>query len=133
MLLQQLREDLQPEGEVDMASVSESSRVRTIVEIPQQVQQQDDDIDDLSDLNEEDYTMELKEKKSKRKVSTRVPWSESELKELQEHFGACLKAHTCPSKKMVMKAIDVSKAKGGKLGKRYWHTIIKKISYLNNK
>jgi hypothetical protein len=133
VLLKQLREDLEPEKEVDMVSVSESSRVCTIADIPQQVQQQDDDIDDLSNLNDDDYTIELKEKKSKRKVSTRVRWSEEELKELQEHFGACLERKTCPSKKMVIKAINVSKAKGGKLGKRYWHTVVKNISNLNNK
>ncbi|XP_062583984.1 uncharacterized protein LOC134245743 isoform X2 [Saccostrea cucullata] len=60
-------------------------------------------------------------------------WSKEELDELQLYLGDFLATKTCPSKKRCLEAIEWSREKGGVLQNRYYHNIIKKISFENNK
>ena len=75
----------------------------------------------------------IQAKKTQAKKTTRVKWTEEEIKELNEYFSFFLKAKTVPNKEDCLKAIRKSKAKEGMLHRRYWHTIVKKISNMNHK
>jgi len=95
----------------------------------------DEDLD-LSDLNREDAEEEEEQerkKKQEKKPNTRVPWTPSEMEEVRKYFEEFLRTNCCPSKTDVERAKEKSKRNGGVLWKRYWHTIVKKVSYINGK
>ncbi len=97
-----------------------------------------EDIDNLSDYHEfdnkdEEEKQKIEQKKLK-KPSKRQTWDETEVAELNKYFGECLRSGVCPSKSAVQKAQSDSKKNGGKIYKRFWHTIVvKKISAMNMK
>ena len=94
--------------------------------------EKDPEIDDLSALsdNGDDSESDEEEQEKKKKVK-RVRWSAEEINEVKKFFKENLRTKTCPSKQDCLKAIAKSKKNGGKIGNRYWHTIVKKISNMN--
>lgn len=98
--------------------------------------------DDVLDVGEDNFLSseselsgseeELELQRPKKKMN-RVTWTDTELSEIREYFANFLDTGTCPGKKDVQKVLIKSKDRKGELHRRHWHTIIKKISYINHK
>ena len=83
------------------------------------------------DLDPEE--IELTENDCQKKKVVRVRWETEEIEEINTYFKNYLKTKTVPNKQDCLKAIAKSKAAHGMLQRRYWHTIVKKISNLYKK
>ena len=125
---------LQDDFKVPDADVSEQS-AETVDISEQHDQVQDEEVLDLSGIGE-DFVVEsldVQEKVLPSKKVIRVHWSTEEVKEIKKYFDKHLTTKTTPGKMECLKAIGKSKQSGGVLHKRFYHTIIKKISNLNKK
>ena len=65
----------------------------------------------------------IKDQTKKSSPVERVAWTTEEVEELNK---------TVPGQKECSKSIGLSKVAGGTLHRRYYHTIVKKISNMNN-
>jgi hypothetical protein len=62
--------------------------------------------------------------------AARVTWTSEEFKELQMYFGTHIKEQKNVKEKEGLDAIQKSKKAGGKLQRRSWETIKKKVNYI---
>ena len=59
--------------------------------------------------------------------STRVKWTEKEMKEIQQYLNQNLKAQQTPGRREVERALEKSKQNHGDIHKRHWETVKKKV------
>jgi len=97
--------------------------------------ERDPDILSLSDIDmsgsEREDTPPPPQDAPKKTIPKRKLWDKEETAELRKYFDKHLKVKTTPGKTEVERAIARSKKSGGELHKRYYHTIVKKISNMN--
>lgn len=80
---------------------------------------------------EGDSTAKEVKKRKSAKQCNRMKWSETEEEEIRKYFKKHLASKTTLRKEECLKVLTISKEKGGELYRRYWHTVIKKISNMN--
>ncbi|XP_052097913.1 uncharacterized protein LOC127732765 [Mytilus californianus] len=129
----------QEEEEEDDAQKAAQSTLEALEDpCPQDI---DDYIPDEYYFDEEnqDYAGEgsstsviVKKRKSAKKCN-RMKWTETEEEEIRIYFKKHLAAKKTPRKEECLKVLSISKEKGGQLHRRYWHTVIKKVSNMNKK
>ncbi|XP_052085092.1 uncharacterized protein LOC127722235 [Mytilus californianus] len=129
----------QEEEEEDDAQKAAQSTLEALEDpCPQDI---DDYIPDEYYFDEEnqDYAGEgsstsviVKKRKSAKKCN-RMKWTETEEEEIRIYFKKHLAAKKTPRKEECLKVLSISKEKGGELHRRYWHTVIKKVSNMNKK
>ncbi len=90
----------------------------------------DSELPSLSETESED---EEREKSRKKVPAVRVKWTQEKESELQKYFKDCFTEKCTPGRQQVEKALAESAKAKGSLHKRYWHTVVKKISAMNKK